>query len=111
MVIIISTVRSNPEYLEHDAKFNLGFLNDAKRFNVAITRAKALLVVIGNGNILCQDESWNDWLQFCKTNGCISGMDAELGDNLAKELKEQELDDESDDEGALALEAGWREME
>lgn len=30
-----------------------------QRFNVAITRAKALLIVIGNPNILSRDESWH----------------------------------------------------
>jgi helicase MOV-10 len=111
MVIIISTVRSNPEYLEHDTRYNLGFLNDPKRFNVAMTRAKALLIVIGNGNILCQDPSWRRWIEYCVEKKCISGLDSELKENLSKELPEQLEDIESDDEGLQQEEAGWREME
>ena len=53
-VIILSTVRSNPEYVSLDQKHRLGFLADSKRFNVAITRAQALLIVIGNPHILIQ---------------------------------------------------------
>ncbi|WAR04876.1 M10B1-like protein, partial [Mya arenaria] len=59
-VIIISTVRSNKSlaYQEIDLLFNLGFLGNPKRFNVAITRARALLFVVGNPITLEQDPYW-----------------------------------------------------
>ncbi|KAJ2974090.1 hypothetical protein NUW54_g11947 [Trametes sanguinea] len=44
-VIIISTVRSTRDMLSYDAKFTLGFVSNPRRFNVAVTRAQALLVV------------------------------------------------------------------
>ena len=53
-VILVSTVRSSPEYLQMDSQHKLGFLSNSKRFNVAITRARALLVVVGNPHILTQ---------------------------------------------------------
>ena len=53
-VIILSTVRSNPDYVQIDQVAKIGFLKDKKRFNVAITRSQALLIVIGNPNILYQ---------------------------------------------------------
>lgn len=45
-------VRSNEAVLEEDLQSVLGFLSNPKRFNVAITRAKALLIVVGNPHIL-----------------------------------------------------------
>ena len=61
-VIIISTVRSLDERtLECDS---LGFLVDQRRLNVSITRAKFLLIVIGNKNTLKNDEIWKRYIDF-----------------------------------------------
>ena len=53
-IIILSTVRSSPDYIQLDQVAKIGFLKDRKRFNVAITRSQALLIIIGNPNILYQ---------------------------------------------------------
>ena len=53
-MIIVSTVRSQQKFLAHDFRHKLGFLRNPKRFNVAITRAKALLIVVGNPYLLFQ---------------------------------------------------------
>ena len=42
--IILSTVRTAPELAEFDRAHSIGFLDNPKRFNVAISRAKNLLV-------------------------------------------------------------------
>ena len=58
-VIIMSTVRSNPTG-------ELGFLKDARRLNVAITRAKRGLIIIGNPVTLSHDHNWKgmlDWIE------------------------------------------------
>ena len=46
--VIISTVRSSLEMLSFDVKQKIGFLNNPKRFNVAVTRASSLLFIFGN---------------------------------------------------------------
>uniref|UniRef100_A0A8C7D9M8 RNA helicase n=1 Tax=Oncorhynchus kisutch TaxID=8019 RepID=A0A8C7D9M8_ONCKI len=57
-IIMVSTVRSSINYVKMDQDFNIGFLTNEKRFNVAMTRAKALLIVVGNPVILNKDPTW-----------------------------------------------------
>ena len=82
-VIIISTVRSSAQFVEFDARHNLGFLANCKRFNVAITRAQALLIIIGNPHVLAQDKHWGAMLKYCIENkayvGCPPPMLEEEG--------------------------------
>jgi len=72
-VIILSTVRSSPEYVHIDNQYRLGFLADPKRFNVAITRAQALLIVVGNPRILIQDKDWRELLEYARSVECYTG--------------------------------------
>lgn len=53
-VIIVSTVRSTIKHNEFDRTYCLGFLSNPRRFNVAVTRAISLLVIIGNPHIINQ---------------------------------------------------------
>lgn len=50
-IIIISTVRSRSKYLSHDGKYGLGFIQNKKRLNVAISRARYVVHLI-NCNII-----------------------------------------------------------
>jgi senataxin len=51
-IIIISCVRGSQER-------TLGFLNDYRRMNVAITRAKHFLWIVGNSRTLKRNENWD----------------------------------------------------
>jgi superfamily I DNA and/or RNA helicase len=57
-VIIISSVRSFNSFSSKERKLQIGFLNNPKRFNVAITRAQALVIVVGNPFMLKADDNW-----------------------------------------------------
>lgn len=65
-VIIISTVRSRADLLLHDRKYNIGFVNNEKRFNVAITRAISKLIIVGNPVCLYTNNNWARYMDLCK---------------------------------------------
>ncbi|XP_050216719.1 probable RNA helicase SDE3 [Mercurialis annua] len=72
-VIVVSTVRSTVKHNESDKVHCLGFLSNPKRFNVAITRAILLLVIIGNPHIINQDTYWSKLLWYCADNNSYQG--------------------------------------
>lgn len=61
-VVYISLVRSN-------AKGVIGFLKDYRRMNVAMTRAKKLLVVVGDSATIGMDSFYSDFLEYVEKNG------------------------------------------
>ncbi|EGR28123.1 tRNA-splicing endonuclease positive effector-related, putative [Ichthyophthirius multifiliis] len=58
-IIIFSTVRTS----------RIGFLQDEKRLNVALTRAKYCLYVVGNSNCLNKDFFWDSFIGFMSEQG------------------------------------------
>lgn len=56
-LFIVSSVRGN-------SRRSVGFLGDSRRANVALTRAKRGLIVVGNKETLSGDDRiWKPWLQ------------------------------------------------
>ena len=64
-VIIFSAVRANE-------KGEIGFLSDRRRLNVAITRAKRGLIVLGNMKTLRHDHTWAAWLDWVQEKGLVA---------------------------------------
>ncbi|KAJ1031856.1 hypothetical protein NDA13_002242 [Ustilago tritici] len=62
--IILSCVRSN----EHQG---IGFLSDPRRLNVALTRARYGLVILGNPKVLNKHPLWHYLLVHYKEKGCL----------------------------------------
>ncbi len=63
-IIIISTVRSNDNG-------NIGFLSDLRRLNVAITRAKRKLIIIGNKDTLKANPTYERLINFCEDENLL----------------------------------------
>ncbi|KAJ7199239.1 P-loop containing nucleoside triphosphate hydrolase protein, partial [Mycena pura] len=72
-VIIISTVRSSREFVAYDLRHTLGFVANPQRFNVAVTRAQALLIVVGDPDVLGLDPLWRAFLNYVHTAGGWTG--------------------------------------
>lgn len=61
-VVYISLVRSN-------AEGEIGFLKDYRRMNVAMTRAKKGLIVIGDSATLANDSFYTQWMDWVEKSG------------------------------------------
>ena len=63
-VIVISLVRDN-------AEGNIGFLRDLRRMNVAITRARMKLIIIGNAETLSRHKFYRALIQHIREHGTL----------------------------------------
>jgi len=65
-IIILSTVRAN-------SSGKVGFLGDARRINVAFTRAQRAFIVIGSRATLQNEyRTWRPWLEWVDEHGVVS---------------------------------------
>uniref|UniRef100_A0A665TPV6 RNA helicase n=1 Tax=Echeneis naucrates TaxID=173247 RepID=A0A665TPV6_ECHNA len=105
-VIMISTVRSSVNYIKMDKDFNIGFLSNEKRFNVALTRARSLLIVVGNPVILSKDPTWEKFISYCVEEKGYTGFDlkdTEDEDNVVSKLATLKISVDTDSEWADKL--------
>jgi superfamily I DNA and/or RNA helicase len=61
-VIVVSLVRSNPHG-------EIGFLADVRRMNVALTRARRKLIVVGDSATIAHHPFYKRWLEFVERSG------------------------------------------
>jgi len=83
----MSTVGSSRDRIDFDIRHSLGFVAHPKRLNgkgiwsepspfltyhcdtVAITRARSLLIIIGDPKVLSLDQVWNEFLHYVRKMG------------------------------------------
>lgn len=68
-IILFSAVRSNP-------KSEVGFLADDRRLNVALTRARRGLIVLGDESTLAADHTWRQYLRWLHANSLVVAAQA-----------------------------------
>lgn len=73
-IIVISCVRSNKDG-------NMGFLTDYRRLNVALTRARSNMIVIGNADMLCKDKIWRTLITEARSFGFVVPVDSRTFEN------------------------------
>lgn len=66
--VIICTTRARSRFLQPDKIRGIGIIGEQKKFNVAITRAKQGLIVLGNPWVLATDPCWLAFMRFCWRN-------------------------------------------
>ncbi|ETW81078.1 hypothetical protein HETIRDRAFT_385786 [Heterobasidion irregulare TC 32-1] len=133
-VIIISTVRSSRDFVEYDLRHTLGFVANPRRFNVAVTRAQALLIVVGDPLVLSLDPLWRSFLNYVHINKGWKGVsitwdplepvredggyDAELREQgladmneFTRRMESLALGNVDDIDGAEDVDRPWREAE
>ncbi|QLL32402.1 hypothetical protein HG536_0C05710 [Torulaspora globosa] len=64
-IIVISCVRAD------DSKSSVGFLKDFRRMNVALTRAKTSMWILGHQSSLTKNKLWRHLISNAKERGCL----------------------------------------
>jgi helicase MOV-10 len=123
----MSTVRSTEDLVSYDLKHTLGFVGNPRRFNgkpfavcfpptlknsaVAMTRAQALLIVVGDPAVLGLDPLWRSWLNFVYTRGGWTGSDGPTWDPEAEVRETGGYDQEVRELGLAEMRALTARME
>lgn len=79
-VVILCVTRSRAKFLEQDHHLGWGVIGQPNKMNVALTRAKFGLIVIGGRELLIEDPNWKAFVDYCERNGLIAGEGEVNGD-------------------------------
>ncbi|KAK6066060.1 RNA helicase [Seiridium cupressi] len=74
-VVLLYTTRSETEFVADDVERGCGIIHRLSQTNVALTRAKFGLIIIGRKKVLHMDENWRAVPAFCDRNGLAAGDD------------------------------------
>lgn len=72
-IVILSLVRSISRDDNEDKMLELKFAFHPKRFNVCLTRAKSLLIAIGDPHVFVSEFVWREFIKYCIVKGVYCG--------------------------------------
>ena len=67
--VFVSVTRSEAKNLHHDTQYGIGFLGFPRRLNTAISRSRALLVLVCDPDIVNADPSLKALVDICNSKG------------------------------------------
>lgn len=70
-------------------KKEIGFLNDQRRMNVGLTRAKYCLIVVGNAETLVSNIAWKQLIQSAQERNCFIKVRNDSFSSVLYRYKEQ----------------------
>jgi len=84
----------------------VGLVNNSRQFNVAVTRAKSLLIIVGNPDLLVRDPYWAKVLGYCVQKGSYQGcpLDPDMKMQLEELMNGGKHEDMLDQEATLGTE-------
>lgn len=111
-VVILCVTRASRRFVEKDRELSWGIVGQPNKMNVALTRAKHGLVIVGSRDVLVEDPHWRAVLDFCYRNGLVADDDAGKDGFKAREgpltsiEKEQQLGAAADGSTTWAAASG-----
>eukprot|EP01133_Synstelium_polycarpum_P013391 gene13391-15756_t len=93
-IIIFSCVRAPSE-----KGSSIGFLADVRRMNVALTRPRSSLLIIGNSKALCTNQDWYQLIKHTQDNRNLIPVTSSELDIVIPTFSNQTLFDEMADKG------------
>lgn len=114
-LVILCSTRTRNRFIDQDVARGLGVIFEPKRFNVALTRAKQGLIVIGNPTVLEQDSNWRAFLAFCRRNGLHEplrdGIELPVDERSASRLERQLIERQNQEKDpVVGLISGMRKF-
>lgn len=80
-VVILCVTRARRQFVVQDQKLGWGIIGMPNKMNVALTRAKYGLIVVGSRDLLMEDPNWKAFVRFCDRNGLVARSGPSNGQN------------------------------